>query len=363
MTTTREDLPPEERLLGLARGVLPPDDAAAEEARRRHLRLTKPPGSLGDLEELGARLAGMAGACPPPVPERPAVLLAAGDHGVLARGVSPWPREVTSGMVRNFCRGGAAVNALAATVGARVLVLDVGVAGGTEPHPLLRHARVRPGTADLSRGAAMGREEAARAALAGAEAAGSLISGGADLLVTGDMGIGNTTPAACLVAAFTGRPAAEVTGRGTGIDDETLALKVRVVEEALALHNPNPADPLGVLAAVGGLEHAALAGAILSSAARRVPVVLDGVSSCAAALVAAALSPPSAGYMIAGHLSAEPGSGAALKLLGLDPLLDLRMRLGEGTGGLLAVPLVQAASRVLSEMATFEEAGIGGGEG
>ncbi|BBL81142.1 nicotinate-nucleotide--dimethylbenzimidazole phosphoribosyltransferase [Rubrobacter xylanophilus] len=361
MGTTTEEMSPEERLRGLARGVLPPDAAASETARRRHLRLTKPPGSLGGLEELGIRLAGMAGACPPPVPGRPAVLVAAGDHGVLGRGVSPWPQEVTAEMVRNFCRGGAAVNALAATVGARVLVLDVGVAAGTEPHPLLRKARVRPGTADLSRGAAMDRREAARAALAGAEAAEELVREGTDLLVTGDMGIGNTTPAACLVAAFTGRPAAEVTGRGTGIDDATLALKVRVVEEALALHGPNPEDPLGTLAAVGGLEHAALAGAILYCAARRVPVVLDGISSCAAALAAAALSPPSSGYMVAGHLSAEPGAAVALKALGLKPLLDLGMRLGEGTGGLLAVPLVRAAARVLSEMATFEEAGVSEG--
>jgi len=360
-TATSGATPPEGRVGELARGVAPPDGAAAREAGERHLRLTKPPGSLGELEALGARLAGMAGRCPPPVPERPAVLVAAGDHGVLSRGVSPWPQEVTAEMVRNFCRGGAAVNAIAAEVGARVLVLDAGVAGETEPHPLLRRARVRPGTADLSRGAAMGREEAARALLAGAEAAGALLREGADLLVTGEMGIGNTTPAACLVAAFTGRPAAEVTGRGTGIDDATLALKVRVVEEALGLHRPDPSDPLGTLAALGGLEHAALAGAMLEGAARRVPVVLDGVSSCAAALVAAALSPPAAGYMVAGHLSAEPGAGAALEALGLRPLLDLGMRLGEGTGGLLAVPLVRAAARVLSEMATFEEAGVSGG--
>ncbi|MEW6635560.1 MAG: nicotinate-nucleotide--dimethylbenzimidazole phosphoribosyltransferase [Actinomycetota bacterium] len=343
----------------LAGQVGPADAGAMEEARERHLRLLKPPGSLGRLEELGARLSGMAGACPPPVPENPAVVVCAGDHGVLDRGVSPWPREVTAAMVGSFCAGGAAVNAIARSVGARVSVLDVGVAAEVADHPLLRRARVRRGTDDLSRGPAMNREEAARAVLAGAGVAGELIEGGGvDLLVTGDMGIANTTPAACLIAAFTDSPAAEVTGRGTGIDDETLALKVRVVEEALALHRPDPGDPLGVLAALGGLEHAAIAGVILAGASCGVPVVLDGVVSNAAALAAAALSPPSVDYAVAGHLSAEPGARVALKALALEPLLDLGMRLGEGTGGLLAVPLVRAAARVLDEMATLEEAGI-----
>ncbi len=262
-------------------------------------------------------------------------------------------------MVENFCAGGAAVNALARTVGAHLSVLDVGVASDLPRHPLLRGAKVRPGTADLSRGPAMGREEAARAVLAGAGIVEELVeSGGVDLLVAGDMGIGNTTPAACLIAAFTGRPAREVTGRGTGIDDATFELKVGVVEEALELHRPDPADPLGTLAALGGLEHAALAGLVIMGSAYGVPVVLDGVVSDAAALVARALAPATADYMIAGHLSAEPGARVALEELGLEPLLDLNLRLGEGTGGLLAVSLVQAAARVLNEMATMEEAGI-----
>jgi nicotinate-nucleotide--dimethylbenzimidazole phosphoribosyltransferase len=206
----------------------------------------------------------------------------------------------------------------------------------------------------------MGREEAARAVLAGADLAGELIEGdGADLLVAGDMGIGNTTSSAAVISAFAGRPPEETTGRGTGVGDETYALKVRVVREALALHEPDAEDALGVLAAVGGLEHAALAGLVLGGAARRVPVLLDGVVSNAAALAAAALASRSAGYLFAGHLSAEPGAKVALNHLGLRPLLDLEMRLGEGTGGLLAVPLVEAAARVLSEVATFEEAGIG----
>jgi len=263
-------------------------------------------------------------------------------------------------MVRNFCAGGAAVNAIAKTVGARVSVLDVGVASELERHPSLRAAKVRPGTDDLVRGPAMGREEAARAMLAGAGVAEELIeSGGVDLLVTGDMGIGNTTSAATLISAFTGRTARETTGRGTGIDDETYELKVEVVRGALERHAPDPGDPLGVLAAVGGLEHAAIVGVILMGAACGVPVVLDGVVSNAAALAARALAPDSVGYVVAGHLSAEPGAAIALDSLGLRPLLDLDMRLGEGTGGLLAVPLVGAAARALGTMATLEELGFG----
>ena len=350
----------EERVMDLAAEVPPPNGPAADEAGRRHLTLTKPPGSLGRLEELGARLAGMAGICPPAVPEDPAVVVCAGDHGALDRGVSPWSREVTAAMVQNFCGGGAAVNAIAKTVGARVSVLDVGVAGDLERHPALRAAKVRPGTDDLSRGQAMGREEAARAVLAGAGLAEELVeSGGVDLLVTGDMGIGNTTPAAALISAFTGRPPEATTGRGTGIDEETYGLKVRVVREALDLHLPDPTDPVGALAAVGGLEHAAIVGVILMGAACGVPVLLDGVVSNSAALAARALAPDSVGYMLAGHLSAEPGAGVALEELGLKPLLALDMRLGEGTGGLLAVPVVQGAARVLGSMATLEDLGVG----
>ena len=350
----------EDRLLDLAAEIPPPERAAVEEARNRHLGLTKPPFSLGLLEELGARLAGMAGECPPPVPENPAVVVCAGDHGVLDRGVSPWPREVTAAMVSNFCAGGAAVNAIAKTVGARVSILDVGVTRELERHPLLRAAKVRRGTGDLSRGPAMSREEAARAVMAGAGVAEELVeSGGVDLLVTGDMGIGNTTPAACLISAFTGSPPGETTGRGTGIDDETLKLKVNIVEEALELHGPDPEDPLGVLAQIGGLEHAANVGVILAGAVYGIPIILDGVVSDSAALVACAIAPHSAGYVIAGHRSAEPGAGIVLESLELEPLLDLDMRLGEGTGGLLAVPLVQAAARMLAEMATLEELDIG----
>ncbi len=348
----------EDQVHELAGRIDPIDERAGRAAQERQDHLTKPRGSLGRLEDLGVRLAAIAGRCPPPVPERPAVVIAAGDHGVLAQGVSPWPKEVTAAMVASFCAGRAAVNAIAKVAGAHVTVLDVGVATELPRHPRLRAAKVRPGTDDLSERPAMAREEAARAILAGAGVGEELVSSGADLLVTGDMGIGNTTPAACLIATFTVRSPEEVTGRGTGIDDATWELKVKVVDRALALHPLDPRDPLGVVAAVGGLEHAALAGLILAAAVARVPVVLDGVSANAAALVAAEIAPHAIGYMIAGHRSVEPGASAALDHLGLTPLIDLSMRLGEGTGGLLGVPIVRAAANVLREMATFEEAGI-----
>lgn len=355
---------PEEQVARLAAAVPPLDATARAAALDRQAQLIKPAGSLGQLEELGVRLAAIAGRCPPPVPARPAVLVAAGDHGVVAQGVTPWPQSVTAAMVGAMSAGQAAVNAIAGVIGAEVRLLDVGVATSLEESgvlqggSLLRVANVRRGTADLAAGPAMSRQEAARALLAGAAAAAELLDGGADLLVTGDMGIGNTTPAACLVAAFTGRPARAVTGRGTGIDDSTWELKVKVVERALARHAPDPADPMGVLASVGGLEHAALAGLLLTGAARRVPVLLDGVNADAAALVACALAPPVAGFLVAGHRSVEPGASAALDHLGLVPLVDLQMRLGEGTGALLAVPIVRSAAAVLAGVATFAEAGF-----
>jgi len=348
----------EDTIKELVASVVPADPEAAAAAAERHDQLTKPKGSLGELEAIGIRLAAMAGRSPAPIPRRPAVVVAAGDHGVLAQGVSPWPKEVTASMVAGFCANHAAVNALAGVVGAEVTVLDVGVASDLPEHPRLRRMKVRLGTGDLSETAAMSREEAAQAVLAGASVAKDLIAGGADLLCPGDMGIGNTTPSACLIAAFAGRSPEEVTGRGTGIDDEAWALKVKVVERALEVHDPDTSDPLGVLAALGGLEHAAIAGVILAGAAARVPVVLDGVNTDAAALVACSLCPNAVGYLIAGHLSVEPGARVALEKLKLKPLVDLGMRLGEGTGALLAVPIVRAAAAALAEMATFEEAGI-----
>lgn len=345
----------EERVGDVVADVRPVDGDAAAHARARHDGLLKPPGSLGRVEDLGAQLAAIAGRCPPPVPSRPAVLVAAADHGVHAQGVTPWPQSITTTMVESFCRGCATVNAIAAATGAQVAVLDVGCSGEPPDHPLLRKARVRAGTADLSAEPAMTREQAARALIAGEGVVTELVAAGVDLLVTGDMGIANTTASACLVAAFTGADPAAVTGRGSGIDDATFGRKRAVVAAALDRHRPDPADPLGVLAAVGGLEHAALAGAMLAAAAEGIPVILDGVITTAAALAAVALAPPLRGYLIAGHRSVEPGAGAALDHLALAPLLDLGLRLGEGTGGLLAVPIVVAAAEVLTRVARIDD--------
>jgi nicotinate-nucleotide--dimethylbenzimidazole phosphoribosyltransferase len=338
--------------------IRPLDQSAMAAARELHARLTKPAGSLGELEELSVRLAGLAGACPPPLPEPAAVAVFAGDHGVHAQRVTPWPQEVTAQMVANFLAGGAVVNAFARQVGAMVTVVDVAVATVLPPALGLIDAKVRPGTADLSVQPALTRDEARTAVETGISVADRLVDEGARLLVAGDMGIGNTTPAAALIAAFTGAPASEVTGRGTGIDDAMLVHKTSVVDRALARHRPDPADPLGVLAAVGGGEHAAIAGFLLGAAARRVPVVLDGVIAVSGALAAAAFAPDSVGAMVAGHRSVEPGASVALAHLGLDPLVDLGLRLGEGTGALLAVPIVAGAVRVLHEVATFDSAGV-----
>ncbi|NLU80827.1 nicotinate-nucleotide--dimethylbenzimidazole phosphoribosyltransferase [Micromonospora sp. HNM0581] len=360
--------------------VGPLDEAAMTAARGLQARLTKPAGSLGALEDLAVRLAGLAGICPPPLPDRAAVAIFAGDHGVHAQQVSPWPQEVTGQMVGNFLAGGAVVNAFARQAGASVAVIDVGVAGALPvpdattddasgdaearyglPGPQLPRlvsAPVRRGTRDMTATAAMTRDEARAAVEVGLSIAAELVDAGAGILLTGDMGIANTTPAAALIAAFTGIDAAETTGRGSGVDDPTYQHKIGVVRAALRLHSPDPADPLGVLAAVGGLEHAALAGFVLGAAARRIPVLLDGVIAASAALAAAAFTPDSVSAMIAGHRSAEPGATVALRQLGLTPLVDLGLRLGEGTGALLALPVVTGAVRVLHEVATFDSAGV-----
>ena len=329
-------------------------------ARERLTRMTVPPGALGQVAEVGVRLSGLAGDCPPPVPEPAVVAVFAGDHGVHARGVTPWPQEVTHQMVTNFLAGGAAVNAFAHQVGAEVVVVDVGVAATLDEAPGLLPRKVRRGTADMTAGPAMGREEARAAVVAGLEVARDLVAAGNRLLVTGDMGIANTTASAALVCAFTGAAPEVVTGRGTGIDDAMLAHKTAVVREALARHGllGGVEDPLGALAAVGGLEIAGIAGLLLGGAALRTPVVVDGVVAGAAALVAAALAPTASHAWLAGHRSVEPAHTLALTHLGLEPLLDLGLRVGEGTGALLAAPLVAAAARALGEVATFDAAGV-----
>ncbi|MFB7154602.1 nicotinate-nucleotide--dimethylbenzimidazole phosphoribosyltransferase, partial [Streptomyces virginiae] len=349
---------PHDLLSETVASIRPLDAKALGEAWERQKRMTKPAGALGMLEIISAQLAGLSRVCPPPIPEPAAVAIFAGDHGVHAQGVTPWPQEVTTQMVANFLGGGAVCNAFANQVGAEVCVIDVGVAGDLPATPGLLPRKVRPGTADLSTGPAMTREEAIAAIEVGIETARDLVAAGNKALLTGEMGIANTTVSAALISVFTGVDPSEVTGRGTGINDETHARKVDVVRRALELHQPDPADPIGVLAAIGGLEHAAIVGLLLGGASLRTPVILDGVSAGAAALVARAIAPESLSACIAGHRSAEPGHVAALNKLGLRPLVDLDLRLGEGTGALLALPLVQSAARAMHEVATFDSAGV-----
>ncbi|CAL9382871.1 Nicotinate-nucleotide--dimethylbenzimidazole phosphoribosyltransferase [Streptomyces sp. enrichment culture] len=338
--------------------IRPLDAKALGEAWERQKRMTKPAGALGMLEIISAQLSGLSRQCPPPIPEPAAVAIFAGDHGVHAQGVTPWPQEVTAQMVANFLGGGAVCNAFAAQVGAEVCVVDVGVSSDLPATPGLLPRKIRAGTSDMTAGPAMTREEAKQAVEVGIETARDLVAAGNKALLTGEMGIANTTASAALISVYTGADPAEVTGRGTGINDETLARKTDVVRRALELHQPDPSDPLGVLAAVGGFEHAAMVGLLLGGASLRTPVILDGVSAGAAALVARAIAPEVLAACIAGHRSAEPGHVAALNKLGLRPLVDLDLRLGEGTGALLALPLVQSTARAMHEVATFDSAGV-----
>lgn len=349
---------PHDLLAETVASVRPLDAKALGEAWERQKRMTKPAGALGMLEIISAQLSGLSRQCPPPIPEPAAVAIFAGDHGVHAQGVTPWPQEVTAQMVANFLGGGAVCNAFAAQVGAEVCVVDVGVAGDLPGTPGLLPRKIRAGTSDMTTGPAMTREEARQAIEVGIETARDLVAAGNKALLTGEMGIANTTASAALISVFTGADPAEVTGRGTGINDETLARKTEVVRRALELHRPDPADPIGVLAAIGGFEHAAMVGLLLGGASLRTPVILDGVSAGAAALVARAIAPEVLAACIAGHRSAEPGHVAALNKLGLRPLVDLDLRLGEGTGALLALPLVQSTARAMHEVATFDSAGV-----
>jgi nicotinate-nucleotide--dimethylbenzimidazole phosphoribosyltransferase len=328
-------------------------------AQARQNILTKPQGSLGRLEALSIQLAGISGQAQPRV-DRKAVIVLAGDHGIVEEGTSAYPSEVTAQMVLNFLGGGAAINVLARQAGARVVIADVGVAADLPEHPdLLRH-KIAPGTANFVQRPAMTREQAARAVEIGIEIVNGEVAQRLDLVATGEMGIGNTTPASAITAVYTGKPVTLVTGRGTGVDDEGLARKVDAIERALALHQPDPADALGVLSAVGGFEIGAIAGVCLGAAAHQVPVIVDGFISAAGALIASALCPAVKPYLIASHLSVERGHAALWQALGLRPLLEMDLRLGEGTGAVLAMHLVEAACRILSEMATFDDAGISG---
>jgi nicotinate-nucleotide--dimethylbenzimidazole phosphoribosyltransferase len=333
------------------------DGRAMQAARERQNQLTKPQGSLGRLEEISVQLAGISRQERPRL-KHPVIITMAGDHGVALQGVSAYPREVTPQMVLNFLRGGAAINVLARHVGARVIVVDMGVATDLPPDANLIVKKIAFGTRDFSQGPAMARDEAQRAVEAGIEVAVREIDRGADIVGTGDMGIGNTTPSSAIVAAFTGRPVAEVTGRGTGVDDAGLARKVAVIERGLQVNRPGPSDALDVLSKVGGFEIGGLAGVIIGAAARRVPVIIDGFISGAAAMIAYHLAPATQPYMIAAHQSVEIGHRVMLEHLKLKPLLDLDLRLGEGTGAALGISLCQAACKILDEMATFGEAGV-----
>lgn len=336
--------------------IPPLDEAAADAALARQASLTKPPGSLGRLEELAVRLAAMRGEVIPRL-ERKVVVVAAADHGVAELGVSAYPRDVTAQMVANFVSGGAAVNQLAARAGARVVVVDAGVRTPVAA-PDVVDRRAGAGTADFTRGPAMERSTAETLLDQGVALARELA---ADAVVLGDMGIGNTTAAAALTAALLGLPPASVTGRGTGVDDAGYARKLSAVARALEVNRPDPADPVGALAAVGGFELAFLAGVALGAAATRACVLLDGFPTSAAALAALRIAPDARGYVLASHRSVEPGHAAILEALGLEPLLDLRLRLGEGTGGLLALLLLDTAVAVHAGMSTFEEAGVSRG--
>ncbi len=337
--------------------IIPPDQSAMDAARARQDTLTKPQGSLGRLEELSITLAGIF-MDPIPKINRKAVILAAGDHGVVAEGVSAYPQEVTPAMVGNFLAGGAAINVLARHVGASIVVLDAGVAADLPDDPAMRAVKIGRGTANMAIGPAMSREDAVRCIEAGIAAADEQIAKGADLIAFGDMGIGNTTPSSAITAVVTGADPSVTTGRGTGLDDSALAHKVEVVRRSIEVNKPDAKDGLDLLAKVGGFEIGMLAGAMLGTAAAHRPAVVDGFISGAAALIAWTLAPTLSHYLIASHQSVEPGHRIGMETMGLTPLLDMGMRLGEGSGATLAMPIIEAAAKCLAEMATFADAGV-----
>jgi nicotinate-nucleotide--dimethylbenzimidazole phosphoribosyltransferase len=348
---------PQISLSEVVSNVGPLDREAARQARERQGFLTKPPGSLGRLEDLSIQLAGIFGTARPR-PRGKTVIVAAGDHGVVAQGVTGYPQEVTAQMVGNFLAGGAAVSVLARHAGVRLVIVDAGIAAELPPHPELRVVHVGSGTADITLGPAMSREQAERCLLAGVGLAQEAAESGADLIGTGDMGIGNTTASSAIASALTGRPPDETTGRGTGRTPREVRHKIEAVESALSTNMPDPKDALDVLSKVGGFEIGVLAGVVLGAAMARRAVVIDGFISGAAALVACGLCPAVREYLVASHRSAERGHRIVLRHLGLRPLLELNMRLGEGTGAVLAMGIVEAAAACLDEMATFGDAGV-----
>jgi nicotinate-nucleotide--dimethylbenzimidazole phosphoribosyltransferase len=337
--------------------IKPLDSKAIEAARARQNELTKPRGSLGRLEELSIRIAGIKGEITRGF-EHKAIVTMAADHGVVEEGVTLYPQEVTRQMVLNFLNGGAGINVLAQFVGARVVVVDMGVVGGFEPHPKLVCKMIDFGTRNMAKGPAMTRQQALDAIESGVAVIEAEIAKGLDIVGTGDMGIGNTTASSAIAAAITGKSPEQITGRGEGLDDRQLAHKIKVIQKALDVNKPDSRDPIDVLSKVGGFEIGGLAGVMLGAAAHRIPVVIDGFISGAAALIATELAPGLKDYLVAAHLSAESGHKVLLQHLGLTPVLSLEMRLGEGTGAALGIAIVEAAVKALAEMATFAEAGV-----
>ncbi len=341
--------------------IKPLDERAMAEAQARQDTLTKPLGSLGRLEELSIQLAGIQGKTIPQIKDK-AIITMAGDHGVVAEKIGNWPQEVTAQMVHNFLRGGAGINVIAGQVGARIIVVDMGVATELKSNPQLLSRKIGFGTRNMALGSAMTEEQAVMAIETGIEVMTGEMAKGLDIVGTGDMGIGNTAASSAICAIMTGRSVAEVTGRGTGLTDDQLAHKVAVIERALAVNHPEPAQPLDVLAKLGGFEIGGLVGVMLGASAKRIPVVIDGFISGAAALIATALAAASKDYLIAAHLSAESGHRLLLEHIGLRPLLNLDMRLGEGTGAALGIFLAETAVRIMADMATFTEAGVSEGD-
>jgi nicotinate-nucleotide--dimethylbenzimidazole phosphoribosyltransferase len=337
--------------------IKPLDTSAMAAAQSRQNSLTKPHGSLGRLEELSIQLAGIKGTASPKL-EHKSIIVMAADHGVVAETVSLYPQDVTRQMVLNFLKGGAAINALASQIGARVIVVDMGVKGGFQPLPGLLCKMIDFGTKNITEGPAMTRQQAVDSIEAGIQAVEAEMAKRLDIIGTGDMGIGNTTASSAIFAAMSGKQPKKITGRGTGIGDKQLAHKIKVIERALSVNKPNSKDPIDVLSKVGGFEIGGLVGVMLAGAAYRIPVVIDGFISGAAALIAAGLSPQAKDYLIAAHISAEAGHEILLQFLGLKPLLNLNMRLGEGTGAVIGIFLADAAARTLSQMATFAQAGV-----
>lgn len=342
----------------LVQGIKGLDEKSMEAVQARLDSLTKPKGSLGVLEAIAKQLGGIQGN-PWPQVQKKAVLVMAGDHGVVDEGVSAFPQEVTPQMFYNFLGGGAGINVLARHANAEVICTDVGVAFPLDPPKLMRH-RVMDGTRNMAQGPAMSRQEALLSLLTGAKIARQAINSGVNVLATGEVGIGNTTPSAAIISLFTGLPAQEVAGRGTGLDDAALIHKQEVITRSIEINQPDPNDGVDVLSKIGGLEIGALAGAILEAAYSRVPILLDGVISTAAALIATKICPTARFYLIPSHSSVEIGHIAALKQLELKPIMHLDFRLGEGTGAAVAFHLLDASIHILNEMATFESAGVSG---